>query len=354
MKNKNWFHRLLSLVLALSMTLSLAGCGSKSASAGEVNVCNWGDYIDEDTVAEFEEETGIKVNYSTYSDNESLYSTLKNGSTDYDVICPSDYMISRLISEDMLEELDFGNIPNIENLDEEFRSGLEYDPEGAYSVPYLWGVVGIIYNTTMLDYVPTSWDVLWDEALAGQILMFDNSRDAIGIALKSLGYSYNTTNADEIKAAVDKLIAQKPLVQAYVMDQIFDKLEAGEAIVGPYYAGDAVVMMEDNPDLACIYPDEGSNYYVDAWCVPKGASHKENAEAFINFMCEKEIMAANATYDTYAPPSSAARELLDEDLRDNDLLYAPDDVRAKCEIYKNLPQETLDLYDAEWIRMKAA
>lgn len=336
------------------MVLALTACGGNQASAGEVNVCNWGDYIDQDTVDAFEEETGIKVNYSTYSDNESLYSLLKNGSTDYDVICPSDYMISRLIAEDMLEPINFDNVPNIANLDEEFRSGMTYDPEGAYSVPYLWGVVGIIYNTKLLDYTPTSWDVLWDEDLAGQILMFDNSRDAIGIALKRLGYSYNTTNPDEITQAVDLLIEQKPLVQAYVMDQIFDKLEAGEAAVGPYYAGDAVVMMEENPDLNCVYPEEGSNYYVDAWCIPKGAANKENAEAFINYMCNTEVMAANATYDTYAPPSSAARELLDDDLRSNELLYAPDDVRQRCEIYSNLPQDILDLYDSEWIRLKAA
>ncbi len=353
MKFKIWY-KAMAILLALSMCLALAGCGGSSASAGEVNVCNWGDYIDEDVLEAFEEETGIKVNYSTFSDNESLYSTLKSGSTSYDVICPSDYMIARLIEEDLLEEIDFDNVPNVENLDEEFRSGMDYDPEGAYSVPYLWGVVGIIYNTTMLDYVPTSWDVLWDEDLSGQILMFDNSRDAIGIALKLLGYSYNTTDSDEITEAVDKLIEQKPLVQAYVMDQIFDKLEAGEAAVGPYYAGDAVVMMAENSDLACVYPEEGSNYYVDAWCIPKGAENKENAEAFINYMCEIEVMAANSTYNTYAPPSSAARELLDDDLKNSELLYAPEDVRATCEIYTNLPQDILDLYDSEWIRLKAA
>ncbi len=346
--------RTLFLFLTLALTCAvLTGCGSGSSN-GEVNVANWGDYIDEDTIDAFEEETGIKVNYSTYSDNESLYSTLKNGSTDYDVIVPSDYMIARLIEEDMLEEIDFDNVPNAANLDGEFLSGLDYDPEGTYSVPYLWGVVGLIYNTTMLDYTPTSWDVLWDESLSGQILMFDNSRDAIGIALKLLGYSYNTTSEDEITQAVDKLIEQKPLVQAYVMDQIFDKMEAGEAAVAPYYAGDAVVMMRENPDLACIYPEEGSNYYIDAWCIPKGAANKENAEIFINYMCQTEVMAANATYCTYAPPSSAARELLGDDLADNELVYAPNEVRELCEIYTNLPQTVLDLYDQQWIRLKAA
>ncbi len=345
----------ISILLALAMLLCLTACGGKNKSSkATVNVANWGDYIDEDTVKQFEKDTGIKVNYTTYSDNESLYSTLKSGSTSYDVICPSDYMIARLIQEDMLQPINFDNVPNLENLDEEFRSGMEYDPEGAYSVPYLWGVVGLIYNTKLLDYVPDSWDVLWDKNLAGQILMFDNSRDAMGIALKRLGYSYNTTDPDEIKAAVDTLIEQKPLVQAYVMDQIFDKLEAGEAIVGPYYAGDAVVMMRENPDLACVYPKEGSNYYVDAWCIPKTAANKENAEAFINYMCEVENMAANATYNTYAPPSSAARAELGDDLADSELVYAPAEVRKNCETYVNLPQETLDLYDAQWLRLKAA
>jgi spermidine/putrescine transport system substrate-binding protein len=240
------------------------------------------------------------------------------------------------------------------SVDPEFRSGLEYDPEGKYSVPYLWGVVGLIYNTTMLDKAPDSWDILWDKSLSGNILMFDNSRDAMGIALKSLGYSYNTTDENEIKAAVDKLVEQKPLVQAYVMDQIFDKLEAGEAAVGPYYAGDAVVMMRENPDLACVYPKEGSNYYIDSWCIPKGAANSENAHAFINYMCEIESMAANADYNTYAPPSTAAREAMDEELRNSELVFAPEEVKKNSEIYTNLPQETLDLYDAQWLRLKAA
>lgn len=350
---KKWFRWAGVYTAAGLAAAGLSGCGN-SYPGGEVNVCNWGDYIDMETVEAFQKETGIKVNYSTFTDNESLYATLKSGSTDYDVICPSDYMVSRLITEDMLEELDLTNLPNLKNLDEEFRHGLDYDPEGVYSVPYLWGVVGLIYNRTMLDYEPTSWAALWDEDLAGEILMFDNSRDAVGIALKLLGYSYNTTDREEIAEAADKLIEQKPLVQAYVMDQIFDKLEAGEAAIGPYYAGDAVVMIEENPDLVCVYPEEGSNYYIDAWCVPKGAKNKENAEVFLNYMCRTDVMAANAAYDTYAPPSVAARELLEEDLRDSELLFAPASVREKCEIYTNLPMDTLAFLDNEWLRVKVS
>lgn len=346
--------RIVCLVLALAMALSLAACGSSAAeSKGEVNVYNWGEYIDEDLLEEFEAETGIKVNYTTYSDNETMYSTLKNGSADYDVIIPSDYMISRLIDEGMLEELNFDNIPNFEYVDDTFRNQ-DYDPTNAYSVPYMWGVVGIVYNTTKVEGTPTSWDILWDEDLAGQILMFDNSRDALGIALKSLGYSFNTTDQAEIDAATEKLIEQKPLVQAYVMDQIFDKMEAGEAAVGPYYAGDAITMIEENPDLAFFFPDEGSNYYVDAMCVPKGAPNKENAEAFINFMCKPENSAANANYIYYSTPESEAKELLEEELRASEIAYPGDDVMSKAEVYTNLPQEILDLYDEEWIKLKAA
>jgi spermidine/putrescine transport system substrate-binding protein len=206
----------------------------------------------------------------------------------------------------------------------------------------------------MLPEAPDSWDILWDKSLAGEILMFDNSRDAMGIALKSLGYSYNTTDPDEIHAAVDKLIEQKPLVQAYVMDQIFDKLEAGEAAVGPYYAGDAVVMMRENPDLACVYPKEGSNYYVDAMCIPKGAENKENAEAFINFMCSPEIMKANSDVTNYSVPSQTALELLDEEMRDNPIIYPADEVMKNSEVFVNLDDDTLALYDKLWMDLKAS
>ena len=345
--------KMFCVILALAMVLALAACGGGKADNGEVNVYNWGEYIDEEVLEQFEDETGIKVNYTTYSDNESMYSTLKNGAAQYDVIIPSDYMISRLISEDGLEKLNFDNIPNYANIDDAYRD-MEYDPQNEYSVPYMWGVVGIVYNKTMLDYTPTSWDVLWDENLSGQILMFDNSRDALAIALEKLGYSLNTTDEGELKEAQELLVQQKPLVQAYVMDQIFDKMEAGEAAVGPYYAGDAVTMMEENPDLDFFFPEEGSNYYVDAMCIPKGASNKDNAEAFINFMCDPEIMAANAEYIHYSTPSSAAKELLEEEFKNSPISYPGEDVLKRTEVFVNLPQQTLDLYDSMWIDLKAS
>ncbi len=346
---KNVFALVLTLVMVMSLTIGLAGCGN-SATNGEVNVYNWGEYIDEELLDKFTEETGIKVNYDTYSDNESLYSMLSSGSANYDVVIPSDYMISRMIDEDMLEELNFDNIPNFQYIDDAYK-GLEYDPEDRYSVAYTWGTVGIIYNTTMLDYVPDSWSVLWDENLSGQILMFNNSRDAIGIALKYLGYSQNTTDPEQITEAVDLLIQQKPLVQAYVMDQIFDKLEGGEAAVGPYYAGDAITMIEENPDLAFVVPKEGTNLFVDAMCIPKGAQNKENAEAFINFMCDPENMAANIEYIAYSSPSSAARELLSDELKNSDICYPDEALLENTDTFINLPQDILDLYDSEWVRL---
>lgn len=348
---KNVFALVLALVMVMSLTLGLTGCGS-SGTNGVVNVYNWGEYIDEDLLTKFTEETGIKVNYETYADNESLYSKLSSGSADYDVIIPSDYMISRMISEDMLEPLDFDNIPNFQYIDDAYK-GLEYDPDNQYSVAYTWGTVGIIYNTTMVDYVPDSWSVLWDEDLSGQILMFSNSRDALGIALKYLGYSQNTTDPAQITEATDLLIQQKPLVQAYVMDQIFDKLEGGEAAVGPYYAGDAITMIEENPDLAFVVPKEGTNLFVDAMCIPKGAQNKENAEAFINFLCDPENMAQNIEYIAYSSPSSAARELLSDDLKNSDICYPDQALLANTDTFINLPQDILDLYDSEWVRLMA-
>ena len=348
---KNVFALVLALVMVMSLTLGLTGCGS-SGTNGVVNVYNWGEYIDEDLLTKFTEETGIKVNYETYADNESLYSKLSSGSADYDVIIPSDYMISRMISEDMLEPLDFDNIPNFQYIDDAYK-GLEYDPDNQYSVAYTWGTVGIIYNTTMVDYVPDSWSVLWDEDLSGQILMFSNSRDALGIALKYLGYSQNTTDPAQITEATDLLIQQKPLVQAYVMDQIFDKLEGGEAAVGPYYAGDAITMIEENPDLAFVVPKEGTNLFVDAMCIPKGAQNKENAEAFINFLCDPENMAQNIEYIAYSSPASAARELLSDDLKNSDICYPDQSLLANTDTFINLPQDILDLYDSEWVRLMA-
>lgn len=341
------------LVCALLLLSLFAGCGGggDEASAGVVNVYNWGEYIDLDLIRQFESETGIKVNYKTFESNEQMYSVLRQGGVNYDVVIPSDYMISRMIDEDMLEPLDFANIPNYDLVEDSLK-GMDYDPDNLYSVPYMWGTVGIIYDPNVTGEV-TSWGALFDEAFSGNILMFDNSRDAMGIALKYLGYSLNTTDEAELNEAYELLRAQNPILQGYVMDQIFDKLESGEAAIGPYYAGDYLTMLENNPNLKFCIPQEGSNVFVDAMCVLKGAENKANAEAFINFMTGTEVSAQNAEFIGYTSPNREVKDSLELDELAMSVMYPSDEVLATCEAYTNLPQATLDYYDSMWVRVKS-
>lgn len=334
------------------MVTLLAGCGGGSTGEnGVVNVYNWGEYIDMSVLEDFEKETGIKVNYQNYDSNETMYSTLSGGGANYDVIIPSDYMIARLIDEDMLEPLDFDNIPNFSDVDPELKNP-EYDPENLYSVPYMWGLMGVIYNTTMVDEADTgSWDLLWNEKYTDDILMFGNSRDAIGIALKRLGYSYNTTDENQVKEAVELLKQQKSIVQGYFMDEQFSKLQGGNAAIGTYYYGDFLTMKEVNPDLAFYLPSEGTNIYVDAMCIPKGAANKENAEIFINYMCSTQAGLKNCEEIWYSSPLLSVREELDADVASDPYAYPTADVMAECESYTNLPRNILDLYDSEWTNL---
>ena len=345
-----------SVLLAAALLIGiLAGCGGGNTTTQEVvNVYNWGEYMDEDLLAQFESETGIKVNLLTYETNEQMYSVLKQGGVNYDVIVPSDYMIARMIEEDMLEKIDFANVPNFEHIDDEFM-GMVFDPTNEYSVAYTWGTTGLIYNSAMIDEEPTSWGALFDEKYSDQILMFDNSRDAMGIALKYLGYSFNTANKAELDEAFALLQEQKPLIQAYVMDQIFDKLEGGEAAIGPYYAGDYLTMIENNPDLIFIVPDEGSNVFVDSMCIPKGAANKKNAEIFINFMCEAEVSYTNCVFIGYTSPITEVRAMFEEELDEYEfnIMYPSDDILAKCEPFTHLPAETLEQYNEYWVLLKS-
>ncbi|WP_130869499.1 ABC transporter substrate-binding protein [Intestinimonas massiliensis (ex Afouda et al. 2020)] len=353
----------LALLSAAALTLGLlSGCGGTTsgdakdpgtADKGVVNVYNWGVYIDDSVLEDFTAETGIKVNYDTFESNESMYGVLKNEGASYDVVIPSDYMISRMIEEDMLEPLNFDNIPNFEDIDPALKNP-DYDPENLYSVPYMWGLLGIIYNTTMVDETPTSWATMFDEKYAGQILMFNNSRDAIGVALKYLGYSYNTTDEAQIKEAVDLLIQQKPLVQSYVMDEIFEKMQSGSAAIGAYYYGDYLTMAEVNPDLAFCLPEEGTNLYVDAMCIPKSAENKENAEAFINYMCSTAAGLKNCEEIWYSTPLLSVRDELDPEVSGDPYAYPDESILAQCESFKNLPADTLALYDSEWTRLMLA
>ena len=342
------------LTVSILLSVSLFGCEKKPKYVGEVNVYNWGEYIDESIFADFEKATGIKVNYSTFTSNEMMYSNLKTGGASYDVIIPSDYMISRLIEENMLEKLDFANVPNYSLIDEAYKN-TEYDPENEYSVPYMWGIIGIIYNTTMIDKEITSWGALFDEKYTGEVLMFDNSRDAFGIALKYLGYSLNTTDKTELEEAYNLLLSQKPIKQAYVMDQIFDKLEGGEAAMGPYYAGDYLIMREENPDLAFAIPKEGTNWFVDAMCIPKNAANKKNAELFINFMCSTDVCIANMDEIGYASANAEAAKQYAADMDEEDIAIMFPDVsdHSFFEVFYNLPPAILELYDTMWVNLKS-
>lgn len=317
-------------------------------------VYNWGEYIADgadgsrDVIAWFEELTGIDVEYTTFDTNEGLYSKLQSGSAYYDIVIPSDYMVSRLAEQGMLEKLNYENIPNFEKyVDESFKNP-GYDADQEYSIPYTWGTVGIIYNTKYIESVD-SWSALWNEEYAGKILMFDNSRDAFAIALKSLGYSLNSENVDEITEAAELLKQQKPLVQAYVMDQIFDKMVEENAWIAPYYAGDFITMSEDNEALAFAFPKEGTNRFVDAMCIPTGCVNKEAAEMFINFMCEPAVSAENCGMIGYSTPISEAKNLMDAEMVENDIAYPSEDILANTEIFVNLPDEVNQQLDILWI-----
>lgn len=337
------------LLAALMLCVGLSGCGS-SEDQRVVYVCNWGEYLDESLNDEFTAKTGIKVVYDYFDTNESLYATLKNGSAKYDVVVPSDYMIEKMINEDMLAEIDFSLIPNYKNIDPKFKD-LPFDPENKYSVPYIWGVLGIIYNTEMVTEAPDSWDVFWDEQYAGNILMIGNQRDAMAVALKTLGFSLNTTDETEILGAENMLVKQKDILQAYVMDQAYNKMESNSAAICCYYAGDAMVMMENNPSLAFALPEEGTNYYVDSFVIPKISENQDEAAEYINFMLEAESGKRNTEMIYASTPNMLAQELLSDDIKNNPALYPSEEYLDKCEMYTALPDDIYAMYNTIWTNL---
>lgn len=356
------FKRVGAVVLVCAIIGATIATGAASRSGRIVNVCSWGEYIDEDLIDEFEQRTGITVNYQTCESNEALYSLLEMGGADFDVIVPSDYMIARLIKEDMLAELDYGNIPNFELIDPRLKN-LSYDPENKYTVPYTWSTLGIIYNTALIDEEVTSWSAMFDPRYAGQVLMINNSRDALAAGLFYLGYDINTTDEAQLTEAYQLLADAKNagVYQAFVMDQVFQKMEAGNAAIAMYYAGDFLTMQENNEDLAYVIPDEGSNWFVDAMCVLKTAQHKEEAEEWINFISSTTSSLANMDYLWYGSPNVEAMEQypdfyfekygeeLDEETLD--IIITPDDVLQRCQMYTNLPQDTLAVYNDLWTKL---
>ena len=312
-----------------------------------LNIMNWGQNIADgsdgtmDIIAAFEEAYPyIDVNYTEYASNEELYSKLSNGGLVVDLIIPSDYMIARMINENMLLPLDFDNIPNYENVNETYKNQA-YDPQNQYSVPYTWGTVGIIYNTKYVDEEDvTGWDLLWNEKYKGQILMFDNSRDAFGIAQYMLGIDVNTTDKEQLQRCAAALSEQRPLVQQYVMDQVYAKMEEENAWIAPYYAGDAMMMMENNPNLQFYLPeDQAFNLFIDAMCIPTCSANKKEAELFINFMCDPEISGANMDYICYGSPIDGATEYMDEYLAESEVIYPPAEVLERGRSYSFLPED---------------
>lgn len=345
--------KLIALLLCGTLCMiSLGGCGSsKSGENGEVYVYNWGEYIDPETITMFEEETGIKVIYDEFDTNEAMYPKVEAGSSAYDIICPSDYMVQKMIENDLLQELNFDHMPNAKaNIGAQYyEQATEFDPGNKYCVPYCWGTVGILYNKTMVDEPVNSWSILWNEKYADNILMQDSVRDAFMVALKLNGYSMNTMKEDELQTAKQALIDQKPIVQAYVIDQVRDKMIGGEAALGVIYSGEAIYTQRENPDLEYVVPEEGTNVWIDGWVIPKNAPNVENAEKFIDFMCRADIALMNFDYITYSTPNTAAQELIeDEDIKNSKIAFPDLSEYNNLETFTYLGEEGDELYNSLW------
>ena len=347
-----------ALALTSFLTVGLfSGCGNSNSSAGNngtVYFYNCGDYIDEDLLNTFTEETGIKVNYSTYDTNEIMYQKIKSTPGSYDLVIPSDYMIEKMINEDMVEKLDFNNIPNYKYIDDKYKN-LSYDPSNEYSVPYMWGTIGIVYNPDIVTDPVNSWDILWNTKYNNkQIIMFDSMRDSLAIGLKKLGYSINSTNPDEISAATDELIRQKQTMDPlYYVDEVKDKMINEEAAMAPVWSGDASYIISQNPKLKFIVPNEGSNKWFDAMVIPKDAKNKENAEKLINFLCDPENALQNVEYIGYSTPNSETYKMLPDDIRNNPGAYPSDKILDNCEVFVDLG-DSLKLYDEAWMKVKTS
>ncbi len=342
----------ISLLTTITLSLGLiTGCGKEKEEKDVLSVYNVGDYIDESLISKFEEETGIEVRYETYDTNEMMYQKVKSGSSAYDLVFPSDYMVEKMKAEGLLKKVDFKNIPNFKYIDKDFLNPI-YDKTNEYSVPYMWGTFGILYNKKMVKDPVDSWDILWNPKYKENIMMFDSVRDTMGIALKKLGYSMNSTNPKEINEAKELLMKQKDLVLAYVNDEGKDRLLGEETAMGIIYSGDAVTLIEENSNLEYAIPKEGTNKWVDAMCIPSTAKHKKEAEMFINFLLDPENAAINADYIGYSIPNTGALELLDEEVTSNPVAYPSEEVLDKSETFIDLGND-IKLYDRAWIELKS-
>lgn len=362
---KKVFSAILSIALVCALAVPAFALNEEKYKKSNLegttlNVYNWGEYISDggegslDINKKFEDVTGIKVNYTNYDSNEDMYGKLKSGGASYDIIIPSDYMIQRLVKEDMLLKLDFKNIPNYKYIDKKYKD-LYFDKTNEYSVPYSVGMVGLIYNKKIVKEKPTSWAAMWDEQYKGQILTFNNPRDAFAISQFLLGQSINTTKEEEWQKAYDKLLEQKPLIKSYVMDEVFTIMERDGAAMAPYYAGDFLTMKTNNKNLGFVYPKEGTNIFVDSICIPNTCQNKEAAELYINFLLDPEISLANAEKIRYATPNTEVLKMDEYSLKDSEILYPKDTkVYDRVEYFENLPQETLNTMTSLWDDLKVA
>ncbi len=361
---------ILVFTLALCSLLTLNGCGyeyqnptviadytNHNLAGTTLNVYNWGEYMSDgsegamDVIKEFEHLTGIEVNYSTFDSNESMYSLIKYGGVSYDIVIPSDYMIERMINENMLQKIETSKLSNYKYIDEKYKN-LYFDPKNEYSVPFSVGMVGLIYNSKIVTKAPDSWSIMWDKKYKNDVLTFNNPRDTFAIAQFLLGHDINTTDKSEWDAAAKLLKEQKSVLQAYVMDEVYNKMESGSAAIAPYYAGDYLSMVENNEDLKFVYPKEGTNIFVDSICVPKNAENYEAAMLFINFLLEPEIALANAEFIYYASPNTAVVENPEYSLNGNELLYPAEENMPKVQYYHDMDKETREYYDKLWQDVK--
>lgn len=364
-KKKRSFDRIPQIivgrVLPVLMVVVIAGGGIYYGRANlisgteQVIIYNWGEYIDPEVLDMFEEETGIQVIYEEFETNEIMYPKIQSGAIAYDLVCPSDYMIQKMIQNDLLQPLNFDNIPNAKNIGQVYyEKSRQFDPDNQYSIPYCWGTVGILYNTKMVEEPIDSWTVLWDTQYKDNILMQDSVRDAFAVALKTLGYSLNSTSIHELTQAKDLLVQQKPLVQAYVIDQVRDKMIGNEAAIGVIYSGEAIYTQTENPDLAYVVPKEGSNMWIDSWVMPKNAPNKENAEKFLDFLCSPEIALMNFEYITYSTPNEKARELIEDPaIRNSEIAFPGDSILSRCETFTYLGEDADEVYNQLWREVKS-
>lgn len=344
------FKILICLIISVGL---LGGCGKSKETSGEkLYVYNWGEYIDESILKDFEKETGIKVIYETFTQNEDMYMRIKEGGSNYDVVVPSDYMIERMISEDMLMEMDMSKLSNFKNIGMEYLN-MEYDPEQKYSVPYFWGTVGILYNKKMVKEKPESWSVLWDKHYKDNIIMMDSTRDSIGIALIKDGYSMNSRNMKELNQAKKDLIKQKKIVMAYLVDEIKSQMVNEEAALAPAYTGDAIVAMSENENLDYVIPKEGSNIWFDSMVIPKHAKNVDNAYKFIDYILRPEVGAKIAEYVEYSTPNVESYKLLEKDLKFKEVSYPDLSQYPNLEVFKN-PSDYNKIFTDIWAEVKAA